>query len=400
MKFRSSVQVLLLSSIFLSTTVSSNGTFEHGGDVYHSTDDVAITDDSGRDTFVVGFSVDLSGDVAQDAHVAGFDVTVNGDVGGNLYAAGSNVRVEGQVRKDLTASAFTFRLNNDAMVLGNARIAAATVVIDAPIAGALLASGGTVKLNDTVQGDVRLMASDITFGSDAVINGSLSYFAPDEIAIPSGVITADRVNFTRIKHRDTFRDIRKTVDDSVPDFWPVTLASRLSGLMVLLSFLLIVSVVFLAFVPESVERLRHRATEHAWRSIFYGFIGLSTLLGAIPLSAISIVGIPLIPIGILALIVAWTLGYLLGVYVIASRIWLSMDFAPRAVFPKLLILGSGLVAMVIVNFIPFFGWLINLGVVFFGIGAITYSLMERLVRRHEITRSKALPEPATNGADE
>ncbi len=49
--------------------------------------------------------------------------------------------------------------------------------------------------------------------------------------------------------------------------------------------------------------------------------------------------------------------------------------------------------MVVVNFIPFFGWLLNLSVMFFGVGAMTYAVMEQLVRRHEASSPRALPEP-------
>lgn len=397
MKHRYSILVIIISAMLVSITVRSDDTFEHGGDVYLGADDATMATDVGRDSFVAGFSVKITGDVAQDAHAAGFNVEVDGDVGGDLYAAGSNVRVDGKVGKDLTASGFTVLLDSDAMVLGNARIAGGTVNIDAPIAGSLLVSGGTVKLNESIQGDVRVIAPDIKFGVEAVINGTLSYSAKNEMVIPSSVIPADRVRFTQIKRGDTFRELRDTMDDSVPDFWPVTFASRIKGLVLLLAFLLILSVVILAFAPESVERLRRRATEHAWRSIFYGFIGLSTLVGAILVSAITIVGIPLVPIVLLAVVVVWTLGYLLGVYVIATRIWRSLDFSPQAVFPKLLILASGLIAMVIVNWVPFFGWLINIGVVFFGVGAMTYLVMERLVRRHDASGQKALTNQLANG---
>lgn len=396
MKFRTSIKVLLISAILASTTATSNDIVEHGGDVYLANDDVAMASDAARDAFVTGYSVEITGDITQDAHAAGFDVRVKGDVGGNLYAVGSNVQIDGRVGEDLTASGFTVRLNSNAAVMGNARIAGATVVIDAPVAGSLLASGATIKLNDSIQGDVRLTASDIKFGSDAVINGSLTYFAAEEIVIPSSVISSDRIRFTRIKHGDRFRELRDTVEDSVPDFWPESLGRRLTGLLALLAFLLIVSAVFLAFAPNVVERLRHRATEHAWRSIFYGFIGLSTLFGVIPVSAITLVGIPLIPVGIVALIVIWALGYLLGVYVIAARIWRSLDVSPQAIFTNLLILASGLIAMVVVNFIPFFGWVANLAVLFFGVGAMTFAVMERLVRRHEATSLKTLPEPSEN----
>ena len=393
MKLDITLSAVLLAATLFSTSAISDNSFELGGDVYQSDGDAIMSGDSDRDVFVAGFSVEVEGDVAQDAHAAGFDIKFKSDVGGNLYAAGSNVLVDGKVGKDLTIAGFTVNLTGDANVLGNARIAAGNMTVDAPVAGSLIASGGSIKLNDSIQGDVRLTASDIKFGSDAVINGSLTYYSNEEIAIPASVISSDRVTFRRMRRGDAFREFSDTVDKSVPDFWPQTVVSKLAGAVVMIGFLLIVSAVFLAFAPESIARMKNRASEHAWRSIFYGFLGISTLFGAILVSILTIVGIPLAPFVLLALIVVWTLGYLLGVYVIAARIWHSFEIASDAVFSNLLVLASGLIAMVVVNFIPFFGWLLNLGVMFFGVGAMTYAVMEQLVRRHEASSPRALPEP-------
>lgn len=398
MKLIITLSAVLISITLFSMSAISDNSFELGGDVYQSDGDAIMSSDSDRDVFVAGFSVEVEGDVAQDVHAAGFDIKFKNDVGGNLYAAGSNVLVEGKVGEDLTIAGFTVNLTGDAEVLGNARIAAGNMTVDAPVAGSLIASGGSIKLNESIQGDVRLTASDITFGSDAIINGSLTYYANEEIAIPTSVISSDRVTFRSMSRGAAFRELSDTIDKSVPDIWPQTVISKLAGAVVMMGFLLIVSAVFLAFAPESVMRLKNRASEHAWRSIFYGFLGISTLFGAILVSILTIVGIPLAPFVLLALIVVWTLGYLLGVYVIAARIWRSFEIARDAVFSNLLVLASGLIAMVVVNFIPFFGWLLNLSVMFFGVGAMTYAVMEQLVRRHEASSLRALPEPInTNG---
>lgn len=393
MKLETKLSTVLLAATLFSTSAISDNSFEHGGDVYQSDGDAIMTSNSDRDVFVAGFSVEIDGDAAQDAHAAGFDIKFKSDVGGNLYAAGSNVLVDGKVGEDLTIAGFTVNLTDDAYIQGNARIAAGNMTIDAPVEGSLIASGGSIKLNDSIQGDVRLTASDIKFGNDAVINGSLTYYSNEEIAIPASVISSDQVTFRRLKRSDAFRDFSDTVDKSVANFWPQSVVNKLAGAVIMIGFLLIVSAVILAFSPELVTRLKNRASEHAWRSIFYGFLGISTLFGAILVSMLTIVGIPLAPFVLLALIVVWTLGYLLGVYVIAARIWRTFQIASDAVFSNLLVLASGLITMVFVNFIPFFGWLLNLGVMFFGVGAMTYAVMEQLVRRHEASNPRALPEP-------
>ncbi len=378
-----SVPVILLPGWHLSAETSSIG-----GDVYMSDADSALTINSPRDVFIAGFSTRISGDVAQDAHAAGFTVDVEGDVGGNIYAAGANVTVNGPVREDLTISGFTVHLGSSASVGGNARIAAGTITIDAPIQGSLVATAGTIKLNTALGGDVQLSSADIIFGENASVAGSLTYSAPEKIDIPTSVVAAGRVTYKPLSGSNVFRDMKQNVDDSLPQFWPA-FVGRVSVLLLLLLFLLTLAAIFLAFASDSVERLRQRASDHAWRSLLYGFIGLSTLVGAIPVSAISLVGIPLIPFVVLALLLLWTLGYMLGVYVVASRVWRAFDGSMDSTLAKLLLLGAGFIGIAILNFIPILGWLINLGLLFFGLGAMTFTIMERLVNRQTLHQAES-----------
>lgn len=374
-------------AVIISLSASADDTFNIGGDVYSSGADVSMNVGSPRDIFLSGFSANLDSEVADDAHVIAFNVNIDGAVGGNLYVAGSNVEIGAPVGRDLSVSGFNVKLDKGARVTGNSRIVGATVSVDGLLEGALLASGGTIRLNNVIEGDVRLAGSKISFGENARIQGRLDYSAPAPVAIPEAVIPSNRVTYQPLSRKDVYKDMQDAVDKSIPGFWP-SLATRLLSLLVLLAFFLITAAVFLAFTPRKVEQLRSRAREHGWRSLVYGFLGLSTLVGAIPVSIMTIVGIPFVPLVMLALVLFWMLSYLLGTYVIAIRVWESMDINPDSVFSKLLILASGLLALMIVNMIPILGWMINIGVMLFGLGALTYLLMERIVRRHDEARSE------------
>lgn len=110
-----------------------------------------------------------------------------------------------------------------------------------------------------------------------------------------------------------------------------------------------------------------------------GVLGLSALFGLVPVSALTIVGLPLIPLVLLALVLAWTLGYLLGVYSVAMRVVDAFreGTAPQGMAVRVL---AGLVVAVLLNFVPFLGWMLNVAVVLLGLGAITAALGEALLR--------------------
>ncbi|WP_306120358.1 MULTISPECIES: hypothetical protein [unclassified Roseitalea] len=375
---RSTITPLLAALFALAATahVGAQTPQVIGGDVYDGGANATISGSSGRDAFVGGFNVVLDGSVAGDGHAAGFDVDVDGEIGSDLYAAGASVTIDATVGEDVTASGFSVRLRDGAEVAGNARLSGGTVRIEGPIAGSLLASGGSVRLDAPVTGDVRLAGAEITFGGDATIGGALTYAAPSRIDIPEGVIPADRVRFIEIDTMDGFGEWRDMVDEPMAMVWPSMLAVFL-GFVLTLAFLLVIAAVFLAFMPAGVQRAREAATERPGLAVLAGFVALATLFGLVPVSAMTLVGLPFIPIVILFIVLAWTVAYLLGAFVLSFRLAAAFGFDPQTNPAKLVMLAVGLVALAIVNFVPVLGWLINLAVVLYGLGAIVLYVLGR-----------------------
>ncbi len=119
-----------------------------------------------------------------------------------------------------------------------------------------------------------------------------------------------------------------------------------------------------------------RVTRQPLQTFILGVIGLSALLGMVPITALTIIGIPFVPFALLAIIVAWTLGYLLAAYGVARRVLVAFngDEDPSLLM-KLVIVALAICAVAILNFIPFVGWVVNYTLVLLGVGAITAGLL-------------------------
>lgn len=351
-----------------------------GGDTFVAAPSAMLASEVARDAFLAGNDVVLGADVAGDAHLAGFAVTTRAAVGGDVYAAGGSVTLAGPVGEDLTASGFSVRLELGTRVAGNTRLAGGTVTVDAPLDGALLVAGGSVTIDAPIAGDVRVTAGELRFGENARIGGRLDWAAPEAPAIPAAVIPAERVRRMPYGGEDGFREIADAIDESVPALWP-SLVARVTALLVLLGFLLALAAVLFAFAPHAIETLRRRALAHPGLALLGGALGLSALVGALPVAAITLVGIPLLPVLLLGLVVVWTLGYGLGVHVVATRLWRAFDGVSDGIGTKLATLAAALVAIVALNFIPVVGWLVNLAVLLLGIGAMTLETSARLASR-------------------
>lgn len=355
---------MMLSALPLSQSVLADEHVVVGGDVFAAGANVSISEPASRDAIVSGFSVDISGPTAKDAVAAGFYVDVDAAVGEDLYAAGFFVKVEQPVGGDLSASGFNVHLRKDAAVAGNARLMAGKLTLDGPIKGALAASGGSIEVNGAVAGDARLTAGSLKFGPDARISGTLSYFTPEPIEIAPSVASPDRIHFERLEMGG-----RGPMHPGMFGFWPAFL-SVFFGFIVSIAFLVVAAGVVLALVPDSLERLREATIAAPFRNMAVGLLTLGAMFGLVPVSAITLIGMPLIPLLLLAIVALWIAGYLVGVYAVAWRVAGRMRELEPTLPARLAVIVVGLIVAASLNFIPFAGWLINLGLMLAGLGGI------------------------------
>lgn len=384
---------ILLLSFTLAPARAQDAVVNLGGDTFASGSSIELSMASPRDLFAAAFSAELGGRVGGDLHATGFDVEIDSQVGADLYAAGFSVDVGGPVGSDLTVTAGDFSLKEGASVTGNARIFAGAATLDAPISGTLVAKAGSLKLNGTVAGDAELMAGHITFGPDARIGGTLTYLAREPIDIPSTVAPAERIRFQKLEPGNMFDGIRDQMERPFRGFWP-SVFGILAFFVVTIAFLVFVAAVAHAFAPNTTQQLRAQAVEHPFRSILLGVLGLSMLVGLVPVSALTLIGIPLIPIVILLVVVVWIAGYLLGVYAVAWRVSNAFSSAPTSLTGQLLVLTVGLILFALLNFIPFLGWLANLVVIFLGLGTLLQRGATLISDRPVMREPLAEPRPA------
>lgn len=348
-----------------------------GGDHFYSGEIVNETVNLGRDGFLAGRTVTAGGVSQGDLHVSGFDVTVNAETVQDLYAFGATVILRGAVGEDLTAAGFTVRAEESAAIQGNARMFAKTVTIEGPIDGALMAMGQDVILNAQVKGDARIAAQSISFGPEAVVTGTLTYSSDDQLTVPERVAAPERVVFEKLDISDTWEEWEDMGREMpiLPSF-----ASMFFGFIVTLLFYLVIGAMALTFIPKRLQHMRQSIAAAPGRSILLGVVGLSMLIGMIPILAMTIVGIPFVPIVILGLIAVWILGYALGAYSVAMRVWSAISDDPEpGKISRLVVLAAAITTVALLNFIPFVGWVVNYTLVLLGVGALTRALFMRLM---------------------
>lgn len=341
-----------------------------GGDEYAAGQAATINQPAvARDAFAAGYDVSLSSTVEGDAHLAGFNVRSDGTVRGDSYLAGFSVTVAGPTGADLSAMGNSITVGSAAPVTGNARLAGATITISAPIGGSALVSAQTLTLDAPITGDLDFFGEKLNFGPNAVVSGKLNIQAPSEIAVPATVAAAERVSYRQLVLPDYATEAGRTAEHVVRSFWPAVWATGTWWLL-----LFVVGLAFLGLGPRLVERLRLATERRPFRTLGAGFVGFSAVLGLVPVSAMTVIGLLATPLFVLFAFVMSALAYLAGTYLVGSRLvgtLTPLDTAmKRAVALALSIVVAGLLGMV-----PMLGWLLVLLLIAFGFGAMARAML-------------------------
>ena len=358
---------------------AENFTHTNGGDSFTAGAGISQTYDANRDVFAAGDVVTTRGRIADDLHVAGMDVNIDTVTGADLYAMGATVSIRADVAEDLAAMGYSVRLSTGSIVAGNARMMGRAVTVDGSVVGALSAVGAEVTVNGTIEGDAWIVADKIRFGPDAQILGSLVYSTDTPLNIPETVITEDRIRFEEWEGSPVLSQMRRTWDNAEMPMMP-TFISLFSAFLISLAFFIAIGSIFLAFTPKHIAKMRREIAGRPGHIFLLGILGLSMLFGLVPITALTIVGLPFVPIAILLIVLAWTLGYVLAAYAIAIRVFLGISETENpSLLIRLTVLAIAICIVTLLNFIPFIGWVINYSLVLLGIGAMTNALFLWLI---------------------
>ena len=358
-----------------------------GGDQFTAGQQATIEGPVANDAFMAGYNVSLSAPVGGDAHLAGYNVTTGANVVGDLYAAGFMVSVGSTVGGDVTAVGNSVTLRSPAPVAGNVRLSGANVTVGSPVNGSVLVSAQTLTLDAPITGDLSFYGENLIFAPGAKVDGTVAIRAPKEIEVPTTVATADRVSFELLAAPDYVSEAGKTAESVIKGFWPAFWAAAAWWLL-----LLVVGAIFIALMPRGLAAMQTISEKRPFRNFGLGILGFAAVVGLVPVLAITVIGLLLVPFALLFAVIACSLAYLAGVYFTGLRI--ARAFTPiETNTMRLAVLGGSLIAATVIGMIPVLGWLVALGLLTFGFGVIVVVLMVNWTSRDAARLHPAAPVP-------
>ncbi len=330
-----------------------------GANLFASGFDVVVGEAGLRNVFAGGEGVTVTTPVAGTVHAAARSVRVAASVGG-LYAAGYRIQIDAPVAKDAVAFGYAVEIGTGGSVGGDAVLTGRNVTLGGPVAGDAVLTGEIVTLNAVIGGSADIRAREIRFGPNAKVGGTLSYKSPKAQTVPGTVAAADKVEARVVPMMEppaaeTYRR---------PFAW-------LAGLAV--AGLILVLVLLPAMVSAGAV-----IVERFWTGLFAGFLALSALLGSVVVAAVTVIGLPLVPLILVAIPLLLLAGYLTSAFTLGGAVIARVRGGQPA--SRLVALAAtllGLVILALLGAVPFLGWLVGLVATIAGLGGLALNLFGR-----------------------
>lgn len=168
--------------------------------LYTAGSNVSVNGETLGDLFAAGGVVTVAGRVEADATVAGGNLTINAPIGGDARLAGGTVTINNTVGGDLLVGAGNFSMGSNTAVGGDLVLGSGNATIDGPVTGKVLVSGDSIRINSKVTGEVKVYATSLTFGPNAVIAGRVIFNGPKEAVVEEGA-QVGTIEFHKVEGR-------------------------------------------------------------------------------------------------------------------------------------------------------------------------------------------------------
>jgi cytoskeletal protein CcmA (bactofilin family) len=371
-----------IAMLFVALAIGATPAFAQFDDIWRMGARVHATATDHNNLWAAGAVVAVRGSVKNDIGAAGAELDIDATAGRNLWAAGAIVSVAGQsqnmyvvggrvsvdarVGGKLSIAGARVVIGPRTEVTGVTRIASAEVVFSGSSRGAAEFYADTVQINGRIAGNLRVRARSVSLAKGAIVDGDAVFETLDEPQIDVGATIRGRQTVTMpMRHQVDRRNIFVT--------WGAAVLFGVGAGLVLGIILLIAA---RPFVERAIDAVRDAPVRSA-------LVGLAVFI-LVPLVAslimVTVVGIPIGLLILLAFPLAVAIGLVLAAFGLADRI-LNRDRAERSAGGQFVSLLVGVIILAVVGLIPILGFVVGVLALLVGLGALWQALRTRAFDR-------------------
>lgn len=340
------------------------------GNLYRVGESVEVHGDVNGDVIVAGGSIKITGAVSGDVIAAGGRIQISGPVQGDLRLAGGEIFIDSVVGKNATIAGGNVSFSKLSAVGWEALVFAGLLDMQGRVQKDLRGAVGAATLNGPVGRDVWLKVGEpnqLMLQPQTNITGNFTYLSPTPATILSGATVKGEVKYQPFAAKPN------------PNYAKAAFFAFLAFKLISMLSLWIVGLVLIWLVPKGVERFNRNLEKHPARALGYGAIVFFATPPVVILLALSIIGIPLAVILTLSYIAYLMLGFIVAATYLGDRLLRKAKKRPWHVSLNWAMV-LGVAVLVIITSIPFFGPLIKVAAILYGMGAIIILKLEEYKR--------------------
>ena len=325
------------------------------GDLYTAAEAVRVDGRLNGDLVAAARRVVVVGQVDGDLFLAGNTVDLRGPIGDSTRIVGQRINVDTAIDGDLFAAAGEIVVTDEARIAGGIVAAGGRVEIDGTVENGARVAAGEIVIHGTVHGDANVIADRLDLAPGARITGDLDYRTRTPLSPQAAALVEGAVRYEEPPTDDA--DAGGTPWGFVFWFWR-TAAALLTGIVVV------------ALFRHSVQRQVASLAEETTLSALLGFSAFLLIPVAAGIAMVTLVGLP---IGIGALLL---FGLALYTAKLPIAVWVGdrlLGLAGRPGASPYAALALGVLLLYLLFAIPYVGWLFWLAATWLGLGAMVVS---------------------------
>lgn len=235
-----------------------------------------------------------------------------------------------------------------------------------------VAIGGSVYIDGVVDQDAVAVGGSVHLGETAVIHGDVVTVGGSIDRAEGAVIYGSTVDVSAVNLENIFDNM-----DFSPEFHGIPTGLRFIPIIGLIALAMLLTVI----MPKELNKVASVARDEPVIMFLWGLLGAILIIPLALMLLISIVGIALIPLEILAVFLASLIGYIAVSIIIGKRVLRALkNDNPNIVLSTLI----GILLLWLVGLIPFFGTLVKVIACTIGFGAVIIAVARRNRKEEEI----------------
>jgi len=238
-----------------------------------------------------------------------------------------------------------------------------------------VAIGGSVYVDGIVDGDAVAVGGTIHLGEEAIIHGDAVTVGGTIEEVEGSMVYGTTVDVSSFDFTNIFED--KHFFGEHRGFSGIPTALKFIPLIGLFALVLLLAIL----LPTELNTIASNVKNEPIIMFLWGMLGVILIVPLAVMLLISIVGIALIPLEILAVFLATLIGFIAVAIIIGKKLLRVLSINnPSAILSAIL----GVLILWLVGLIPIFGSIIKTIVLITGFGAVIIAVARRNKNKEEI----------------